>query len=206
MNLYIATLAELKTMLGITDTGDDSAITQMAVAIQGRFDSHCRRQFLYAASQTEYLDGGVSELLVHRWPIASIASIIVDIDQAWSTDDALASTDYRLNMKRGKIVYGTGTYPWPEGFQNIRVVYAGGFVKSDGTAADHVEAGDLETLRRGFLMQVGYEWRNKEILGITQISQNGASVQAGAGVALALKGMTLMPEVELTLQPLKRTV
>ena len=55
-------------------------------------------------------------------------------------------------------------------------------------------------------MQVGFEWRNKENLGVTQIAQNGVSVQTGAGVALALKGMTLMPEVEQALLPLLRTV
>jgi hypothetical protein len=32
-------------------------------------------------------------------------------------------------------VYGYGSSPWPDGVQNIRVIYSGGFVKSDGTAA-----------------------------------------------------------------------
>jgi len=202
--LYIMTLAEMKSVLGIGDTEDDTVLSLWLETIQGRFDQHCRRRFLYSASETEYFDGGVTALYVHRWPVASISSIIVDADQAWSSDDALATDDYRLNNRRGSLFYGTGGVQWPWSPQSIRVVYAGGFVKSDGTVADHVDDYELEALRRAFLLQANFEWRNRETLGISQVSQQGSSIQQGAQPSLALKQMTLLPEVESTLQPFKR--
>jgi len=204
MSLYIATLAEVKADLGIEHTDYDAVLTEWMEGLQGRFDSFCNRVLLYSASETEYFNGGGSSLLLRRWPIESISSIIVDADQEWDADDALDSDDYRLNYRRGRIVYGTGTYKWPAGFQNIRVVYAGGFVKSDGSACTYVDATELDALRRAFFMQFGFEWRNRETLGVTQFSRDGASRQVGAGVALALKEKTLMPEVASTLTPFMR--
>ena len=206
MGLYIVTLAEMKAELGVEDTNDDAVLTEWMEGIQGRFDEYCQRIFLYEADEEEIFDGDVTSLAVKRWPIDSAAdiSIYIDADQAWGSDTLLDSDDFRVNYRRGRIVYGTGTSKWTAGFQNIKVVYSGGFVKSDGTAATGVEATQLDALRRAFFMQLGFEWRNRETLGITQISQSGAARQVGAGVALALKGKTLMPEVAETLRPFMR--
>jgi len=206
MSLYIMTLAEAKSILGITDTVDDATLTIWLSGLQGRFDQHCRRAFLYGENVTEYFDGGVTELLARRYPIDSVSSIIVDQDQAWSADEALDSADYVLNAVRGRVYYGTGKLPWPSGVQNIRMIYDGGFVKSDGTAATNVEDAELEALRRCFMLQANYEWRNRKILGISQVSQQGATVHQGAQVPLALKQMTLLPEVESGLQPFVRMI
>ncbi len=206
MSLYIATLDEVKADLGIGDTEDDAVLTRWLEGLQGRLDGFCNRRFLYSAAETEIVDGGVTAVLVRRFPIASVTEIIIDADQNWSADDALDSDDYRLNYRRGAIVYGIGRKKWPAGTQNIRVRYAGGFIKSDGTAADHVDDYELQLLKRAFLMQGEFEWRNRDTLGITQISHSGASKQVGAGTQLAIKGITLLPEVEQTLVPLKRFV
>jgi len=203
-DLYIATLAEMKAEVGIDDTVDDAVLTIWLLGLQGRFDARCNRKFLYSASETEYFDGGFRDLLVKRWPIDSVASIHVDADQDWEDDSELESDDYLINNRRGCIVYGVGSYAWPEGFQNVRVVYAGGFVKSDGSAAPNVDDEQLDTIRGLFFYQAGYEWRNRDTLGITQINQAGVSKQAAPAIALALKGMTLLSVVEQGLQPFSR--
>jgi len=198
MSLYIATLAEIKTSLGITDTTDDTLLTEWIEGVQGRFDVECRRRFLYAASSTEYFDGGVSDIFVNRYPIASITSIHVDADQEWDADSLLASTDYRLTAVRGKIVYGYGSSPWPDGIQNVRVIYAGGFVKSDGSASTYVDAAELDALRRALYLQVGFEWRNRQNLGLNSIN--------GEGVSVSVAPADLLPEVKAILHRFKRLV
>jgi len=206
VSLYIKTLAEMKAELGIGDSVDDAVLTAWMEGTQGRMATHCRRLFLEQSSRAEIHDGGKTSLFVRAYPIETLSEVVVDQDQDW-TDSAnvLASDDYLANHKRGAIVYGRGGSPWPEGYQNIRVTYTGGLVASDGTAANsYVEDEDLQTLKRAFVMQAGFEWRNRETLGITQISQSGAARQVGAGVALALKGITLMPEVQEALGPLRR--
>jgi hypothetical protein len=67
-----------------------------------------------------------------------------------------------------------------------------------------VDDGELQRLKRAFFMQAQFEWNHRQHLGTTSISKGGMAIQTGAGVMLALKGKTLLPEVEETLLPLKR--
>ena len=205
MSLYIVTLAEMKAELGIDDTDDDSVLTEWMEGLQGRFDEFLERTLLRSASETEILDGGSRFIYTKRWPIESVTSIHIASDQDWDNGTVLDATvpDYLIDQDRGKISYGVGTYQWPDGFQNIRVIYAGGYVACDGSPTGDQTAMP-DAIRRAFFMQSGYEWRNRHTLGITQISASGAAKQVGAGVALDLKGKTLMPEVEQTLMPFKR--
>ena len=198
MSAYIATVAEIKTSLGITDTTDDTLLTEWIEGVQGKFDIECGRRFLYAASETEYFDGGVHALYVRRYPIASITSIHVDSDQGWASDSLLASTDYRVVAVRGRIHYAYGSTQWPEGIQNIRVIYAGGFVKSDGSAATYVDAAELDALRRALYLQVGFEWRNRQNLGLNSLNAEGVSVNVAPA--------ELLPEVKAILHRFKRLV
>lgn len=208
MTMYIATLNEVKENLGIPsdDSEDDIKLRRWLEGLQGRFDTHCRRILLYAENQTEYMNGDCSSLFVHRFPIDSIVSINIDPDMGWAADTLLDSDAYRVNNKQGQVVYGTGRSRWTAGFQNIRVIYTGGFVKSDGTAAPYVDEGELQTLKRAFFMQGEFEYRNREQLGISQVSAQGVTVQQGAQVSLALKGQTFLPEVQTTLTTLVRYV
>lgn len=204
MTLYIATLAEIKADLGITDADDDLTLQRWLLGLQGRFDTHCRRTFLYQAVETEIFDGGAASLYMRRWPITGVHSIKIDADQDWDAAAALSSADYVVAPRRGRIVYGRGTGNWPDGAQNIQVVYAGGFVKSDGTAAAYVDEGDLQALKRAFAMQASYEWRNRRTLGMAAVSAQGVNVQQSAGGMLSMAGQTLLPEVESALKPLVR--
>jgi hypothetical protein len=69
-----------------------------------------------------------------------------------------------------------------------------------------VDAADVYNLRRAVLMQGAFEWRNRTTIGLGQVSQSGTTVAAGAQVALALKGQTLLPEVQTVLQPYRRLI
>lgn len=208
MSLYIATLAEAKADLGIGDTADDAVLTRWLEALQGRLETHCGRVFLEEASRREIHDGGVSELLVAAWPIESVSEILIDGDQDWTDpSDTLTTDDYLVEHKRGRIIYGRGSARWPALRQGIRVTYTGGLLDANGAAANsHCAAADVQALKRAFLMQGEFEWRNRQTLGLAQISATGMTVQAGAQVALALKGQTFLPEVETTLAPLRRIV
>ena len=206
MSLYIVTLAEMKATLGIADTVDDAVLTDWLEGVQGRVDGFLGRLLLEASGAQEILDGGETSLFVKRWPIESVSEIVINGDQDWTdANSILDSDDYLVNHRRGSILYGRGRSPWPDALQSIRVTYTGGMFNSDTTAANsYVTESDRESVRRAVYMQAGFEWRNRETLGITQINASGVGKQVGAGVALALKGKTLLPEVEETLWPLKR--
>lgn len=176
MSLYIVTLAEMKAELGLTDTNDDAVLTKWMNGLQGRFDDECQRPLLRGADIEELFDGGSSWLFLARFPVESIASVHVSADQDWSDANKLAAADYVLNKPRGRLMVAGIGDAWPEGAQNIRVVYTGGFVACDGNVA----AGQMampEAIRRAFFMQLGFEWRNRLNLGKANISMQGQSVQ-----------------------------
>jgi hypothetical protein len=206
MSLYIATIEEIRASMGITDTQDDAQLTILAEGLQARFDAACGRGFLYTQGVEQFFDGDVRHLYLARFPLDTVASIHVSTEQVWDADSLLTADSYRINKARGKILYGwNGLWHWPSGAGNIRVVYTGGVVKADGSFAPGVNE-ELALLRRALFMQLSYEWRNKETLGLSQVSAGGVSVGATPAVALALKGSTLLPEVQSMLAPLMRMV
>jgi hypothetical protein len=135
-------------------------------------------------------------LLLARFPVEGVPSIYVDDDALWGEDTVLASTDYRLNALRGRIVYGVdGSTPWPSGVQNIRVTYTGGYV-SAGEIPPAGQTAMPEAIRRAYLLQCGFEWRNRTHLGQASISGQGASVNIAPA--------ELLPEVKQALFPFQR--
>lgn len=194
--LYILTLNEARLELGIQDSQDDALLTQHMEGLQGRFDEHLGRTLLRGASVTELHDGGGLFLYLARFPVEAIASVHVSDDQEWDANSLLESTDYRLSAARGKLGYGIeGATPWPGGLQNIRVVYAGGYVAA-GTDAEEDQHALPEAIRRAFRLQLGFEWRNRLTMGQQSVSAQGANV--------SLAPAKLLPDVEAALQSYRR--
>lgn len=194
--LYVLTLDEMKDALGIKDADDDAQVTDLLEGLQGRFEAECNRRFLYGSGIEELFDGGKQWLLVRTFPIDAVASIHVDPDQVWDAGTVIDDDDYRVNKARGRIVFGTGEYYWPSGFQNVRVIYSGGLIKDDFSAAPGADTGDIESLRRAVRMQGNFEWRNKQSLGVQSIGQQGMNV--------SLAKAELLPEVKAILNGLRR--
>lgn len=198
MSLYLHSLAEVKALLQIPDDQDDALLLALGEGLQGRFDAHCDRRLLYSAAEVEYFNGGTGSLYLRRFPVESVTDVIVDSEQLWEAEDALdaSSWEYMVDLQRGRLVYGSGGSPWPAGFNRIRVRYAGGLVKADGSAAAGTDAADLAAIRRAFALQLGYEWRNRLHLGVQSVS--------GQGVAVSGAPADLLPEVKAILNIFRR--
>lgn len=202
--LYIMTIDEAKADLGIKDIEDDAVLTRLMEGLQGRFDAWLGRTLLRGEGVTEYFDGGRSSVCLARYPLETIASVSVDDSQDW-TAGLLDSDEYRANLAQGRIFYGTENrviYPegmrntrWPDGLQNIRVVYTGGYLACGSTAGAGQTVID-EAIRRAFALQIGFEWRNR-------LNYGQASAGA-AGVNVTISKAALLPEVEDGLLAFKR--
>lgn len=186
--LYIATLAEAKADLEITDPQDDAALTRWMETLQGRFDAHLQRTLLRGVNVTEYFNGGGTRIWLERSPVESVASVHVDNDRAWGADTVkIENTDFKVDYSKGSISYGIlGATEFADGSQNIRVIYTGGY------AAGAVPEG----IRGAFLIQLGYEWRNRRDLGRQGLSAQGAN--------LTLAPADLLPLVKNALASFKR--
>jgi len=192
----IVTLSEMKAELGLSDTTDDALLTQAMAALDGRFDSFLNRILARGINVIEYFDGGGRTLLLARFPVESVTSINVDADAVWGAATLLGSTDYRLNKLRGRIVFGAdGSESWPTGYQNIRVVYTAGFV-AGGEIPPAGQSAMPEAIRRAYILQCAFEWRNRTHLGQQSVSAQGGSIN--------LAPAKLLPEVQDILNEWKR--
>jgi len=191
MSLYIASLAEIKTELGIAsdDTGDDALVTSLIERLQGAFDSRARRRFAAADGAVETFTGGDAAIWIKRSPVHSVVSILSD-------GDSIDSDSYVGPSPHGRLYWKNSPCRWPG--NEIVVTFNGGIFSANGSvsaaalAADPNVASDAADLRRAFFMQVSFEWRNRMTLGNASIS--------GGGQSVTLAPAKMLPEVAQTLK------
>ena len=167
--MTLATLAELKTRLGITDSSDDPALTAHLQRVEDRMAAHCDREWSLAI-RIEFFTGPLGWLLLKAFPVVSVTSVTLD-------DVALTmNVDYQVRVDRGRISYLYDNGLWPENAE-IEVTYRGGYATA-GTTPGAGETLPPATLTAALLTQAEWEWRNKNVLGLKSASQSGVSVAA----------------------------
>lgn len=144
--MAIITTAQFKTYRSISASTWDTLLGVLITAAQAKIERYCDRIF-DPGNQTETFDGNDSDtLLLKAIPVTSITSVTITGDSG--TTSTLASTAYRVNALTGELfrlgatsgrfptdAYGAtystaefGIAPcWPIGFQNVTVVYVGGY-------------------------------------------------------------------------------
>ena len=133
----LISLTDAKAYLNIaaTDTTFDDIIEDMINACGAMFDNELNRK-LESATHTLYIDGsGMKSIFVPAYPISSITSIYIDADRNFGSDTLVSSGDYVFYADTGEIAMFKSEYPvrynyFPEGKQNIKVTYVGGYLTS----------------------------------------------------------------------------
>ena len=179
----IVTLAELKAELGIADTADNNALTQLISAIQGRFEDLCGRRF-DRAERTERHNGGTSFINLRAFPVETVAEVKHIAPDGTETVYEQGS-DFYLVTYRGRILTEQRV-PFPEGVESMSVRYTGGFVPA-GTSPQAGQYAMPDGLRRVFFMHAASEHRNRTNLGLTSVKAQGSSI--------SLSPAALLPEV-----------
>lgn len=113
LNDAYLTLAQLKTYLGITDTEDDTRLTDAINSITEDIDLHCHRQFNVASSATARVYLPCDAGLIEPDDISTTTGVIVKVDSAGDGTYAttVAATNYQLYPLNGVIDGRTG-YPY----------------------------------------------------------------------------------------------
>ena len=199
MALYIATLTQIKSELNLSDTTDDDRLTRLGEGLQGRFEAFLCRNLLRSTTAEEVFSGDVRELHVSRWPIESVAHVYVSADQTWTAANELDANlkEYIYDGAAGTLRYGYGSDPWPEGWQNIKVCYTGGYVSAADTPSG-VQSAMPAAIVGAFLMQWGFEWRNREHLGRQSAGAQGVSIALAPAQFLNAVKDALAPFVRWT--------
>lgn len=177
MSLWIASLAEMKSELGlaVSDTEDDARLTRLAESIQGAFSSNCRRRF-DVATLAERHDGGKAAIWLRAAPVHEVVAVTID------GAEVDPERDLRGPSPTGGLYWRHTPVRWPGSIGSITVEYTGGLFDAEGAVhAGAVEAipwaaDDAAAIRRAFFLQFGFEWRNRLTLGAASVSQQGQSV------------------------------
>lgn len=154
---YLCTLADLKTMLGITDTSQDAYLAMALTAATSAIQSYCDQTF-FQGTYTEVLDGnavGLNSgwLEVSERPVQSLTSV------TYNPDDSTISTTYtgsnfHYDPNTGFIRWlssSTSGRAFDYGFRKLAVIYSAGYssIPSDlSVACASVAAGLYPTMKR----------------------------------------------------------
>ena len=106
-----ATIADIKGVLGITSTTDDTIIRKIAEAASRSIDQYTNRRF-YVTSETKYFDGAV-RLWIPDLLSINASGLTTDEDGDGTFENTFATTDY--------ITYGTGLEDSLNTFPYIRL-------------------------------------------------------------------------------------
>jgi hypothetical protein len=112
-------IADIKTLLDITDNSQDAKLTLIIAAIESTVEGMTGYK-VTPATVTEELNGLTERKLLLKWmPVASITSVSVwnSTTEAWEVVDADL---YELDGRLGEIIFANAT---PRGVKNIKVVY-----------------------------------------------------------------------------------
>lgn len=196
----LCTLADVRTRVGVesSETGDDDMIRDIIRGISGQFDSYCNRTLLMSgADVTELYDGGGKRIKVARYPIVSVTSIKQSIDYDFANETAMTEDDdFHSNDEEGTLYKIGGKFI--RGDEVIQVVYKGGYVGPNGTAA----AGETELpddIREAAILQAVFTLQRRNDVGLTSVSSDGFNISK-------FSAMDLLPVVKKTLNKYKRRV
>jgi hypothetical protein len=175
----LATLAQLKTRLGIasSDTDNDTELTEILTAIGIEFETYCKRPF-ELAERTEYpvLHNGSCWIKLMCWPVVTLTSVKIAYDYDFDSADALtADTEYRLidGGSTGHIYRASG---WPATPGSVQVVYTGGYVAAGDTPGEGEEAVPAD-LREAALTQAALTWKRRDSVAVQSVDMEGATTR-----------------------------
>lgn len=100
---------------------------QTIIDVSRRLASHTgRTDWGESTSRTEYHDGGSRFILVKVWPITTITSVHDDTDHLWPASTLIESASlYASNQEDGVIFIENSVTV--RGYQNVQVIYIGGY-------------------------------------------------------------------------------
>lgn len=187
----LATLTALKLRLAITNSADDTRLTELLNGVSSRFAKFCDRILEREVSAIEYHDAKKGFTLRH-YPVESL-TLNYDVERNFAAATQLvANTDYVLAARSGlvEMLFDYAYYP-----EAIQATVTGGYVPAGTTPTGSQEAIPYD-ITRATLQQCEFEWKNHTDFGRQSISLQGQSVSVAE--------YELLPEVKATLQTYRR--
>jgi uncharacterized phiE125 gp8 family phage protein len=126
--MALDTLANVKSLLSVTITLDDTMLGQLMDAAESFIQQHTGRDF-EGGTYTETHAAGGPAVFLSNYPVTAVTSLKVDPDRVFGSDTERDTTTYVLHADRGVVEslngpflqpYRKGSNDWPE---SVKVVY-----------------------------------------------------------------------------------
>jgi len=124
----LAARADIKTMLGLTDTTQDALLDIIKSGVEAWVKNFTGRDLL-VTSYTEYHDGDGSNVVrLDQRPITAITSIYADPSRLFEAATLIPSTDIISDTKGQRLGFvELLTYKFTKGLKSTRVIYSAGY-------------------------------------------------------------------------------
>lgn len=205
----MTTLADIKALLGITDTTQDTRLEILINSASATIAAACDRLFTRSTYTAETHPGTNRQmLLLDQWPIVSVSAV-------YSGDTLMDAADYELkaqDMSMGGLykadgwnqntTYATGltTDTWASGRDYSVTYIAGYYMPNDVTVAPadpHYVAGaagslplDLVNLCNTLVASQNLAWKY-QALGLKRITEGGLTYEWGSASSFGAHGLPM---------------
>src|SRR5438874_9915645 len=110
--MSLDTLANVKTALLVSGTGDDAVLTRLMDVAESFIEQHTGRSFA-GGTFTETHPAGGPMLFLRNFPVASVTSLKVDGDRAFGSSTERDAASYVIHADRGVIESRIGPFLQP---------------------------------------------------------------------------------------------
>ena len=166
----LAQLTTVKARLGITDTTDDTLLTNFLELAGGRFNRFCNRVFARVASATYEFGGDEQRLVPPSYPVESVATWALKSNE---TDGYVTQTVVDYLIRRGCVL--ELAVPLGAGSELGRITYTGGYVLP-GTTPTGSQTALPDEIEHACVEQVAFWYQNRHRLGLANVGGEGGSV------------------------------
>ena len=189
--MLLAQLTTVKNRLGITDTTDDTLLTNFIESASARFDAECHRSLERAVNAVEEFSGDVTEIRVARYPIESVSQFHLKDNE---TDGWQSQSNVDYVIRRACVISLGGALGAQT--QQAKVTYTGGYVLP-GTTPGSGQTALPDDLEQACVEQVAYWYQNRHRLGLLSMPAEGRTFYQ-------LAKIDLLPQVMAVLQKYER--
>lgn len=166
--MNLATLDNVKIILGECTPDYDTELTLRLNAISVRAKHFCNRDFIQA-SYTEVHAGGESRIYPGNPPVISVTEIIWEDFGNFAAGYTIPSDEYFI-VNRGWDIASSGG-PFPGNEHGLQLEYVGGY--TDVELASTTLPLDLQM---AIAQQVTYEFRRRKDTGLTSVSMGNGDI------------------------------
>src|SRR5258705_13298804 len=102
-SVALVTLASAKAALGITASTEDNTIEALINRMSQLASTYCARKFVSDDYTQDYAGSGCDALLVHNYPVTTLASVKVDATRSFDSSSEIDSGSLLLDGEAGMI-------------------------------------------------------------------------------------------------------